>query len=82
MSERFPYVTSANLVEPLSDLSHDLIDVVRLQKGWFLFQLRTPSPQDRILASFLLLVIAFISNLLDGRFPFFKTHRGFLSEYG
>ena len=29
-----------------------------------------------------LLVIAFINNLLDGHFPFLKTHRLFLLEFG
>jgi hypothetical protein len=28
-----------------------------------------------VLAHFLLLVIGFINNLLDGQFPIFKTHR-------
>ena len=35
-------VSSADVAEPLSDLSDDFVDLERLQKGRFLFQLRTP----------------------------------------
>jgi hypothetical protein len=64
----------------LSDLSHDLVDLERLQKGRFLFQLHTPCNQD--LARSLLVVIAFINDLLDRRFPILKTHRLFLFDFG
>jgi hypothetical protein len=75
-------VSSADVAEPLSDFSHDFVDLERLQKGRFLFQLRTPYLQDFIFAPFILLVIAFITNLLDGRFPFLKMHRLFLFDFG
>jgi hypothetical protein len=66
----------------LSDLSHDLVDLERLQKGRFLFQLHTPLRQDFIPATFRWLVIAFINDLLDRRFPILKTHRLFLFDFG
>ncbi len=75
-------MSSADAAEPLSYFSHDFVDLERLQKRRFLFQLRTPCHQDSILALFLLLVIAFINNLLDGRFPFLKLHRLFLFDFG
>ena len=80
MSEPLLCVSSAKVAEPLSDLSDDFVDLERLQKGRFLFQLRTPFHQDLIRS--LLLVIAFINNLLDGRLPFLKLHRLFLLDFG
>jgi hypothetical protein len=80
LREPFSCVSSAELVEPLSDLSHDFVDLKRLQEGRFVFQLRTPCHQDLVRP--LLLVIAFINNLLDAHFPFFKTHRLFLFDFG
>lgn len=65
--------------ESKSDRSHDLVDLKRLQKGRFQFQLRTPFRQ--YLVSSLLLVIAFPNNLLDGRFPFLKAHRLLLFDF-
>ncbi len=73
-------MSSAEVAEPLLDLSHDFVDVEWLQKGRFLFHLFTPCHQDRVHSR--LLVIAFINNLLDGYFPFLKTHRLFLLEFG
>jgi hypothetical protein len=70
---------SAVSVEPLSDLSHDLVDLKRLQEVRFLFRLHPPRHQD--LAHSLLVVSAFNSNLLDSRFPFLKTHRLFLFDF-
>jgi hypothetical protein len=75
-------VSSAKAAEPLSDLSDDFVDSEWLQNGRFLFQLRTPYLQNLILAPFILLVIAFINNLLDCRFPFLKMHRLFLFDFG
>ena len=79
MSEPLLCVSSADVAEPLPDFSHNFVDLERLQKGRFLFQLRTPCHQDHVRS--LLLVIAFINNLLDGRFPFLKTHRLFLFDF-
>ena len=73
-------MSSAEVAEPLSDLSHDFVDLEWLQKGRFLFQLCTPCHQDCVDSR--LLVNAFINNLLDGHFPFLKTHRLFLLEFG
>jgi hypothetical protein len=73
-------VSSAGVAEPASDLSHDFVDLEWSQEGWFFFQLRPPFHQDPIRHP--LLVIAFINNLLDGYFPFFKTHRLFLLNCG
>ena len=39
-------VSLAVNAEPSSDLSHDLVDLERLQTGRFLFQLHTPCNQD------------------------------------
>ncbi len=72
-------MSSAEVVESLLDLSHDFVDLEWLQKGRFLFQLCTPCRQDPVHSC--LLVIAFIKNLLDGHFPFLKTHRLFLLEF-
>ena len=69
-----------NIAEPLSGLSHDFVDLERLQKGRLLFQLRTPLNQNPVRVRSL--VIAFINNLLDGRFPFSETHRLFLFDFG
>ena len=74
------FVSSADAAEPLSDLSHDFVDLERLQKSRFLFQFHSPSNQNLIRSLFL--VIAFINNLLDGHFPFMKTHRLFLLDFG
>ena len=74
------FVSSAEVAEPLLNLSHDYVDLERPQKGRFLFQLCTPCHQDLVHSR--LLVIAFINNLLDGHFPFLKTHRLFLLEFG
>ena len=74
------FVSSAELAEPLLDLSHDFVDLEWPQKGRFFFQLCTPCHQDRVHSRFL--VIAFIGNLLDGHFPFSKTHRLLLLEFG
>jgi hypothetical protein len=82
MSEPLLSASFAVNAEPLSDRSHDLVDLERLQKGRFLFQLHTPLRQDFIPATFRWIVIAFINNLLDGRFPFLKTHRLFLFDCG
>ena len=57
----FFFVSSAEVAEPLLDLSHDFVDLEWLQKGRFLFQLCTPCHQDR--AHSCLFMIAFISNL-------------------
>ena len=76
------FVLSADVAEPLPDLSHDPVDLERLQEGRFLLQLRTPCHQDSILVRSLLLVIVFINNLLDRHFPFLKTHRLFLFDFG
>jgi len=76
----FFFVSSAKVAEPSLDLSHDFVNLECLQKGRFLFQLCTPCRQDRVHSH--LLVIAFINNLLDGHFPFLKTHRLFLLEFG
>ena len=65
--------------EPLSGRSHDLVDLERLQKGRLLSQLRTPCDQDLVRS--LLLVIAFVNNLLDGHFPILKTHQLFLFDF-
>jgi hypothetical protein len=73
----FFFVSSAEVAEPLLDLSHDFVDLEWLQKVRFLFQLCTPFLQDRVDSR--LLVIAFINHLLDGHFPFLKTHRLFPS---
>ena len=51
-----------------------------LQKVRFLFELCTPFLQDRVYSR--LLMIAFINNILDGHFPFLKTHRLFLFDFG
>ena len=79
MSGPFLCASLADGAEPLSGLSHDLVYLERLQKGRFLFQLRSPRNQDLVRS--LLLVIAFINNLLDGHFPFLKTHRLFLFDF-
>jgi hypothetical protein len=50
-----------------------LVDLKRLQKARFLFQCRTPFREDRIVS--LVLLIAFFNDLLDGHFPFVKTHQ-------
>jgi len=76
----FFFVSSAEVAKPLSDLSHDFVDLEWLQKVRFLFQLCTPFLQDRV--HLRLLVIAFINHLLDGHFPFLKTHRLFFLEFG
>jgi hypothetical protein len=68
-------VSSAGLAAPSSDLSHKFVDLVRAQKGWLLFQFRTPFHQNLIRS--LSLLIAFIYDILDGHFPFLKTHRLF-----
>ncbi len=72
-------MSSAVAAEPFLDLSHDFVDLEWLQKGRFLFQLCTPCLQDRVHSR--LLVIAFINNLLDGHFPFLKTHRIVLLDF-
>jgi hypothetical protein len=51
-----------------------------LQKSRFLLQLCTPCNQDLVRSLFI--VIAFINDLLDGHFPFMKTHRLFLFDFG
>jgi hypothetical protein len=71
---------SAAAAEPSSDFSHDFVDLVGLQKSRFLFQLRPPSHQNLILS--LLLVVAFVGNLLDDSFPSLKTHRFSFLEVG
>ena len=76
------FVSWADVAEPSSDLSHDFVDLERLQNGRFLFQLRTPFNQDPIVAPSLLLVTAFTNNLLDRHFPILKTHRLFLFDFG
>jgi len=76
----FFFVSSVEVAEPLLDLSHDYVDLEWLQKVRFLFELCTPFLQDRVYSR--LLMIAFINNLLDGHFPFLKTHRLFLLEFG
>ena len=73
-------MSSAGLVAPSSDLSHEFVDLVRTQKGRLLFQFRTPFHQHLIRS--LSLLIAFINHLLDGHFPFLKTHRLFLFDFG
>jgi len=73
-------VSSAEVAEPLLDLSHDFVGLEWLQESRFLFQLCTPCQQDRVHSR--LPVIAFINNLLDGHFPFLKTHRLVLLEFG
>jgi hypothetical protein len=70
-SRRFASLVGA--AEPSSYLSHDLVDLERLQKARFLCQCRTPFRQDGI--GSLLRLLAFINYLLDGRFPIVKTHR-------
>jgi len=75
----FFFVSSAKVAKPSSDLSYDFVDLEWLQKGRFLFQLCTPCHQDRVHLRFL--VITFINDLLDGHFPFLKTHRLFLLEF-
>jgi hypothetical protein len=65
--------TLGDVAESSSDLSDDFVDLERLKKARFLFQIRTPFRQDPIGSLFL--VIALINNLLDGNFPWFKTHR-------
>jgi len=77
---RAALVSSAEVAEPFSDLSHDFVDLERLQKGRFLFQLCTPGLQNRVHSR--LLVIAFINNLLDGHFPFLKTHQEAMAVVG
>ncbi len=59
--------------QPSPDLSHNFVDLVRLQKTRFLCQFHTPSHQDLIRSC--ANTIAFISNRLDRRFPVLKTHR-------
>jgi hypothetical protein len=76
----FLFVSSAGIAEPASDRSHDFVNLEWFQEGWFFFQLHTPFHQDLIRPH--LLVIAIISDLLDGYFPFFKTHRLFLLDCG
>ena len=76
------FVSSADVVEPLPDLPHDCVDFEWFQEGGFFFQLHTPFRQYSIVILFLLLVIAFINNLLDGYFPFLKSHRLFLFDCG
>jgi hypothetical protein len=71
--------SSAGVLEPLSDLSDDFVDLVRMQSGRFLFQLRTPCHQD--LVRFVLLVTAFSNDFKDGPFPILKTHRLFLFAF-
>ena len=73
-------MSSTELAEPSLDLSHDFVDLKCLQKGRFLFQLCTPCRQDRVHSP--LRVIAVINNLLDSHFPFLKTHRLFLLDFG
>jgi len=73
---------STDAAKLFSDFSHDSVDLERLQKARFLFELRTPCYQYFILTPFLLLLIAFINNFLDGRFPLLKTHRLFLFDNG
>ena len=80
MSEPLLLLSSTDVVEPLSDLSHDFVDLERMQKGRFLFQLRSPRHQDLVRS--LLVVIAFINNRLDRHFPFLKMHRPFLCDFG
>jgi hypothetical protein len=74
------FVSSIGVAKPLLDLAHDFVDLERLQKGRFLFQLCTPCHQDRVDSR--LLLIAFINDLLDRHFPFLKSHRLFLLEFG
>jgi hypothetical protein len=62
-----------DLAEPFSDLSHDSVDLERLQKSRLLFQFGTPRLQDPVCSVFV--VAALINHLLDGHFPFLKTHR-------
>ena len=80
MSEPLLCVSSAKVAEPLSDLPHDFVDSERLQKSRFLLQLCTPRHQAPVRSLFI--VIAFINDLLDGRFPFLKRHRLFLFDFG
>lgn len=68
------------VAEPAPDRSHDCVDFKWVQEGWFFFQLHTPFHQDIVHPH--LLVIVFINNLLDGYFPFFKTHRLFPLDCG
>jgi hypothetical protein len=75
----FIFVSSADVAEPSSDLSHDFVDLECLQKDRFPFQLCTPCHQDSVHSG--LHVIAFISNPLDGHLPFLKTHRLFFLEF-
>jgi hypothetical protein len=70
----------AGVAEPASDRSHDFVDFEWAQEVWFFFQLHTPFQKDLIRPP--LLLIAFINNLLDGGFPFSKTHRLFLLDCG
>jgi hypothetical protein len=60
----------------LAGFSHDLVDLERRQKMWFLCQFHSPSHQDLI--RFITITIAFVGNRLDRRFPILKTHRLFL----
>ena len=74
------FMSSAGLAAPSPDLSHEFVDLVRTQKGRLLFQFRTPFHHNLI--GSISLVIAFINHLLDGYFPFIKTHRLFLFDFG
>jgi hypothetical protein len=72
-------MSSTGGAEPLSDLSLDFVDLERLQKSRFLFQFGTPRLHDPVCSVFV--VAALINHLLDGHFPFLKTHRLFLVDF-
>jgi hypothetical protein len=66
--------------QSVSDRSHDLVDLEWCQEGWLFFQPRTPFLQNTIRPPSLM--IAFINDLLDGYFYFFKQHQQFLLVCG
>jgi hypothetical protein len=73
-------MSRAGVAESLPGFPHDSVDLERLQESRFLLQLCTPCHQNPVRSLFT--VIAFINDLLDGRFPFVETHRLFLLDFG
>jgi hypothetical protein len=55
--------------EPTSYLPHELVNLVGLQEGWFLFQFATPRGQDFMLACLVLRWGEVVHHLLDRLFP-------------
>ena len=71
----------SDAAESFPHLSHDLVDLKRLQEVRLLGELCPPVPQAFLLARFLRFVIGLHDHLLDGDFPVFYSHGLFLGLF-